>query len=212
VLLYTLVMSNTYFVTLSYNVESSGLYQTALDKLYADPKNSKILNCFQLGKTGKHPHYHLVIETDTEVIQKFRMRFRTYMNPIKPTKVNLDIKHAPTPGCTLNYFARDPSSIVSNIRGWDMDALKKEALAHPDPNDQLPELPWSQVYRKLLAAGWKYPEYPGKYLKTLSEYWYVYHIICNPKKLSLILNFEGKPDDWNDCYKKANNINKELFS
>ena len=49
------------------------------------------------------------------------------------------------------------------------------------------------------------PEPPGKYLKTLSKDWYVYHIITNPKRLAQILRFEESADDWDDIYKHANN-------
>jgi len=200
-------MSNIYFVTLSYNTESADHYTNAITRVTRDTKNSKILLCHQMGKTGTHPHYHILLQTDTDCIRKFRMRFRTYMSPIKPDKINLDIKHAEKPGVYLNYFRRDPSSKLTNVKDkeWNMTELEAQARAIPDPGPQRQELPWTQVHAKLKFVGWKYPEPPGKYLKSLSKDWYVYHIITNPKRLAQILRFEESADDWDDIYKHANN-------
>lgn len=203
-------MSNIYFVTLSYSPDDYAHYFPAIRKIYADEKNSKVLICRQFGSSGTHRHYHLLIETDTDIIQKFRMRFRTYMKPLRPTSRNLDIVHRSKPGISLNYFARDPTSriITTKKKQWDMKELQAQAVANPDPGIGKQELPWSQVYRKLLMVGWKYPERPGKYLKLLTKDWYIYHIITNPKKLAQILRFESNSDDWDDIYLHADNLLK----
>jgi len=200
-------MCNSYFVTLSYEAEQAVHYRSCLKRIIADKKNAKVLICKQKGKTGSHEHYHLIIETDVEDVRVFRMRFRTYMSPVKLNKINLDIKHTLKPGIYLNYFKRDPSSKLANIKSkpWNMDELESQARASPDPGPQRPELPWSQIHRKLVSVGWKYPERPGKFLKKLSEHWHLYHIITNPKKLAQILRFESNSDDWDDIYVHADN-------
>jgi len=56
---------------------SSLLTHKVIKKLFNDSKNDRVLICQQMGK-NHHLHYHLLVSTDTPVIQKFRMRFRTY--------------------------------------------------------------------------------------------------------------------------------------
>jgi len=204
-------MSNTYFVTLSYQDPDPTVYTEHIGRIENDKKNTKLLYCRQYGTTN-HLHYHLLIETDTSTVQKFRMRFRTYMKPLKLTSINLDIKHTDKPGVYLNYFKRDPSSEIINTlsKPFDMAKLKEEALATPDPGPNRPALPWNQVYSKLVAAGYKYPERPGKYIRILEKHFNIDHIVTNPKKLNLWLRYYGSKEaqDWDDVYNHNNNQNQ----
>lgn len=195
-------MSNTYFVTLSYGPEDAKHYDAHLKAIAADLKNKKILQCKQLGKNRDHLHYHLVIETDTTIGQKYRMRFRTYMKPMVMDKTNLVIKHTTCPGVYLNYFKRDPTSEVTNVRGWDMEALQKQADHKPD-RAYKPVLFWSIMYDELRAIGWDYPQKPAKYLLELSKKWDVNQQVCNPRRVAQMLAFYGSKDGeaWDDMYK-----------
>lgn len=192
-------MSNEYFVTISLQKDLWQNYKVIIQRLTKDVTTLKYIVTQQMG-TNNHKHYHLIVESSEVVPQKFRQRFRAYYRPLIIDRINLVISQIDVKGKTWNYLHRDPSLKIIANRGYDLDAIKREALAFPDYKKKF--MPWAMLPAKLLSVGYKYPERPGKYLRILSREYDVYHIITNCKKLSNILRFEFSKEgrDWDDQY------------
>jgi len=196
-------MDNIYFVTLSFPEQGPDAlpwefpsYTQVIKKLFNDSKNDRVLICQQMGK-NHHLHYHLLVSTDTPVIQKFRMRFRTYAG-MRLNSIQLNIQIAKNPGICLNYMRRDPTCkfLKQKRKLFDMEKIEEMAIAAPDPGPQLPQLSWHQLIPKLLAVGWTSTKRPGEYLKKLERHWYIDHIIDNPRKVALRIAWANSPSDW----------------
>lgn len=203
-----------YFITLSFAEENAKWYTPIIDRMKADKRHKKLLITKQYGSSGNHEHYHIMAETDEESISKYRMRYRSYFKKdVEINQTTLEITTMDVPGKLWNYVKRDPSTKVLSTGGWDMEKLQRQALAHPDPVGKS-KLPWCQLSRKLKMAGWKYPERPGKYLRKISEFYSVDHIVTNPKRLSMLLRFHNSKDadDWDDVYVHQDNVNEGLFA
>ena len=197
---------NTYFVTLSYAEQDKVHYKPTIQRIMK--KEGNLLVAFQKGKEGTHPHFHLAIQSNLPR-NTLRARFRTYMKPIKPTKINLNIKKSDNIGKIYNYLMRDKTTKIVKVRGFKIEDIKKEAVKHPDPNSHK-RIGTRQLLSMLVQKGYKYPERPGVYLKQIDEDGYDTHpYVTNASRLNKLLrfHFSHKAQDWDDHYIAQSNKN-----
>lgn len=191
-----------YFVTLSYKTDDKKHYQTAIDRIQEDLRNDIVVTCHQMGSNKSHSHYHLIMKPDCGRVA-FNRRFRAYMNPVEAKAPALNIKKCSNHIFAYNYCIRDPTYKFTYSRGLDLKQLERESKFAPDIPTTV-KVEWPMVITLLEAAGYKFPEPPGKYLKLLvSKGYNVWYIIDNPGRLHRFLTFHYADDFWDEIYEAA---------
>lgn len=199
-------MNDIYFVTLSLSQEDKAHYKIIHNRIKC--KEGNMLTALQLGKNGTHPHLHMVISTKSS-INTLRARFRTYMKPIKPTKINLKLQKIDNIGKTWNYLQRDKSTKIIYNHGFNIEKIKEEGAKNPDPKSHK-HIGTRHLLRMLVQKGYKYPERPGEYLRQIDEDGYDTHpYVTNASRLNKLLrfHFSRNAQDWNDHYISQSNKN-----
>ena len=198
---------NTYFITISLAEQDKVHYKNILQRMYKK-EEGKCLIASQLGTERNHLHFHLILQSRQQG-NPLRMRFRTYMAPLKLTKINLNIKKVDIIGKCYNYLMRDPTTKIIRCRGFDLVKIKKEAAQHPDLESHK-RIGTRQLLRMLVSKGYKYPERPGKFLRQIDrEGWDTHPYVTNASRLNKLLRFHYSKagQDWDDHYIQQSNKN-----